>query len=197
MKRNEKTAETNASTWAGLFKVAIVGAATLKGKEVKELLSERNFPTTNVRLLDDEEVMGQVDSVGDEPTFIQSVSAEQMSGVDFTFFAADAAYTANTWQMAQSASSEIIDLSYALEAQSNALLRAPWIEKELGKDFSHQLASVPVVIAHPAAVTLALLFLRMRKAGKIRTAAATVHEPASEHGRHGMDELHDQTVNLL
>jgi aspartate-semialdehyde dehydrogenase len=99
--------------------------------------------------------------------------------------------------MAQTASSEIIDLSYALESQPNAQLRAPWIDRELGRDFSKQLASVPVVLAHPAAVSLALIFLRLKKVGAIHHAAATVLEPASEHGRKGMDELHDQTVNLL
>jgi len=46
-------------------------------------------------------------------------------------------------------------------------------------------------------VALALLLLRARKAGEIRTALATVFEPASERGRRGMDELHEQTVNLL
>ena len=55
----------------------------------------------------------------------------------------------------------------------------------------------PVVIAHPAAIVLALLMLRAQKVGKIARAIATLFEPASEHGRRGMDELHEQTVNLL
>ncbi|MFZ0298674.1 MAG: Asd/ArgC dimerization domain-containing protein, partial [Candidatus Sulfotelmatobacter sp.] len=55
----------------------------------------------------------------------------------------------------------------------------------------------PCVVAHPAAVTLALLLLRARKAGAIRSAAATVFLPVSEQGQKGMDELHQQTVNLL
>jgi aspartate-semialdehyde dehydrogenase len=46
-------------------------------------------------------------------------------------------------------------------------------------------------------LTLALLLLRGRKAGTIKRAVATVFEPASEHGQKGMDELHQQTVNLL
>ena len=46
-------------------------------------------------------------------------------------------------------------------------------------------------------VTLALLLLRARKAGAIRSAEATILEPASEQGQKGMDELHQQTVNLL
>jgi aspartate-semialdehyde dehydrogenase len=53
------------------------------------------------------------------------------------------------------------------------------------------------VVAHPAAVVLALLNLRLQKAGKVRKIVATVMEPASERGQKGMDELHEQTVNLL
>src|SRR5437868_14288951 len=55
----------------------------------------------------------------------------------------------------------------------------------------------PVLLAHPAAVVLALLILRLQKATDLRTVSATVYEPASEHGQRGMDELHEQTVNLL
>jgi aspartate-semialdehyde dehydrogenase len=56
---------------------------------------------------------------------------------------------------------------------------------------------VPVVVAHPAATVLALLALRSEKVGKIQRMVATVFEPASENGQKGMDELHEQTVNLL
>jgi aspartate-semialdehyde dehydrogenase len=59
------------------------------------------------------------------------------------------------------------------------------------------LQPVPCVVAHPAAVTLALLLLRAGKAGAIRSATATVFQPASERGQKGMDELHQQTINLL
>jgi aspartate-semialdehyde dehydrogenase len=54
-----------------------------------------------------------------------------------------------------------------------------------------------VVTAHPVSVMLALLLLRARKAGAIRRTVATIFEPASERGQRGMDELHQQTVNLL
>jgi aspartate-semialdehyde dehydrogenase len=46
-------------------------------------------------------------------------------------------------------------------------------------------------------VALALLLLRTQKAGQVVRSVATVFEPASQHGQKGMDELHEQTVNLL
>jgi len=54
-----------------LFRVAIVGAASLKGKELKEVLEDRNFPAYDIRLLDDNESLGQLEPVGDEISFIQ------------------------------------------------------------------------------------------------------------------------------
>src|SRR5207247_1023497 len=106
-----------------LYRIAIVGAATLKGKEIAEVLSDRNFPSADIKLLDDAESLGQV--------------------------------------------------------------------------LTPELQPRPVVIAHPAAVVLALLLLRVQKANAVKRVVATVFEPASEHGQKGMDELHEQTVNLL
>jgi aspartate-semialdehyde dehydrogenase len=54
-----------------------------------------------------------------------------------------------------------------------------------------------VVVAHPAATVLDLLLLRAQRAGAVQTIAATIFEPVSEQGKRGMDELHQQTVNLL
>jgi aspartate-semialdehyde dehydrogenase len=194
---NSPAARNEGGHWGGLFRVAIIGGATLKGREVKEVLSDRNFPAQEVRLLDDDESLGQLEAVGDEPTFIQSVLPEHLDNIDFTFFACEENFTRETWPMARKAGSDIIDLSYALEGQTGALLRAPWIERELGTTPQVGFAEATVVVAHPAAVVLALLMLRAQRVGKIVRAVATVFQPASEHGRRGMDELHEQTVNLL
>ncbi len=180
-----------------LYRVAIVGAATLKGKEVAEVLNDRNFPSVDVKLLDDDESLGQLETMGEEISFIQSVRAEQFDRVDFTFFASDPECTLKNWKMAQKAGSAIVDLSYALEAEKDAIIRSPWVERQLGQVWTPQLQPGPAVVAHPAAVVLALLLLRAQKVAVIKRVSATVFEPASEHGQKGMDELHEQTVNLL
>jgi aspartate-semialdehyde dehydrogenase len=177
--------------------VAIVGAASLKGKEVAEILRERNFPAVDVRLLDDDESLGQLEAVGDEINFIQSIRAEQFERVDFAFFAADARSTRNNWKAARDLGDTIVDLSYALEDEPGASIRSPWIERQTGQPVTPELQPGPVVVAHPAATVLALLVLRVEKAAKIQRMVATVFEPASENGQKAMDELHEQTVNLL
>ena len=180
-----------------LYRAAIVGAASLRGKEVAELLNERNFPAADVRLLDDDESLGQLEAMGDEISFIQRVRAEQFEHVDFTFFASDQESTRRSWKDARDAGSAIIDMSAVLEDQPGATVRSLWIERERGHVAPPELQPGPCVTAHPIAITLALLLLRARKAASIQSAVATVFEPASEHGQRGMDELHQQTVNLL
>ena len=181
----------------GFYRVAIVGAGSLKGKEVSEVLDQRKFPSLDVKLLDDDESLGQLGAVKDEVTFIQSVRSEQFEGVDFTFFASDGDCTRRNWKRVLESGGAVVDLSYALEDEPGAVVRAPWLERELGQGFTLELQPGPVVVAHPAAVVLALLLTRLHAAMPIKRVVATVLEPASEHGQKGMDELHEQTINLL
>ena len=79
---------------SNLFTVALIGAAALKGKEVRDVLSERSFPAIEIKLLDEEDVLGQIEQVNDEPAFIQGVLPEHLEGVDFAFLTADESYIA-------------------------------------------------------------------------------------------------------
>src|SRR5438067_12156896 len=84
-----------------LYRVAVVGAAGLKEKELGEVLNQRNFPAGDIRLLDDDESLGQLEGVGDAATFIQALRAEQFEHVDFTFFACDESFTREHWRTAR------------------------------------------------------------------------------------------------
>ncbi len=182
-----------------LRRVAIVGAATLKGRELKEVLEERKFPAVDVKLLDDDESLGQLEAVGEEATFIQSVLPENFQDLDFVFFASEAEFTRRHWQDAQKSGGTIVDLSYALEQEPGSSVRSPWIERELALagTLSGNDRSRLQVATHPAATVLGLLLLRATRVSPARTIVANIFEPASEQGRRGMDELHQQTVNLL
>src|SRR5947209_6836227 len=161
----------------GGFRIAIVGAASLKGKEVADLLSQRDFPKRDIKLLDDDETLGKLETVGDEVTFIQSIRREQFENMDFAFFAASPEFTRQHWKLAEQAACAVVDLSFGLENEAGATLRAPWVERELG---TTPREASPIVVAHPAAIALGLLLARAQKAGSVRTAACTVFEPASE-----------------
>jgi len=187
---------SSAHKWNTLT-VALVGATTLKGREVRDVLGERGFPSSDCKLLDDDESLGQLDHVNDEAAFIQAVVPENLAGAEFAFLAAAEPYIAKVWETAiRRSGSQAIDLSYALEREPSAILRSPWVESEQG-GAPPAAGDAPVVIAHPVAVVLALLMGRLRRAAAIEHASAVICQPASEHGRRGLDELHEQTINLL
>jgi aspartate-semialdehyde dehydrogenase len=177
-----------------LFKIAIAGASSLLGRELKDVLSESPLAAANFALLDEEDAQGQLDQVGDEVTFIQAISAEAFDRADFTFFCGSEDLTRRYWRQALHAGSTVLDLSGALDQEMGVLVRAPWLGTE---ESAVDLFTPAVVPAHPAVITLALLLDRLAQAAPLRFVAATVLEPASEFGRSAMDELHQQTVSLL
>ncbi len=177
-----------------MYKIAIAGASSLVGRELKDVLSESPLAAADFVLLDEEEAQGQLDQVGDEATFLQAIGADAFNHVDFTFFCGTAKLTGKYWRQALRSGSTVLDLSGALDQEAGVLIRAPW----LGADASTADLFTPAVVpAHPAALVLALLLERLQQAAPVRFAAATVVQPASEFGRAAMDELHQQTVSLL
>lgn len=177
-----------------MYKIAIAGASTLLGRELKEVLSESPLAEADFVLLDEADAQGQLDQVGDEVTFIQAIGPDAFDHADFTFFCGTENLTRGYWRQALRSGSTVFDLSGALDQETGVLIRAPW----LGADSkSVDLFTPAVVPAHPAAVALGLLVDRLQLAAPLRSVAATVLEPASEFGRAAMDELHQQTVSLL
>jgi aspartate-semialdehyde dehydrogenase len=182
------------------YRIAIVGAGSLRGKELNEALGESAFATADFVLLDDESSLGKIEAVGEEAAVVQMVDPGSFERADFVFFAGDEANTLKHWKNAARSGASILDLTYALEGEPDVLVRSPWVREELngasGKA-TPDLKTPAIVPAHPAAVALALLLLRLKKAGAVASAWATVLEPATEHGRVAMDELHQQTISLL
>ena len=183
------------------YRIAIVGAASIRGKQVNETLAESAFVASEFILLDDQHTLGQLETVGDEITFIQPITAGTFDRVDFTFFCGSPELTQRHWLAAQRAGSSIIDLSGGIEGEAGVLVCAPWVSEAMGEaapqDSTPKLQTPAIVPAHPAAIACALLLERMQRIGAIHLASATVLEPASEYGRAALDELHQQTVTLL
>jgi aspartate-semialdehyde dehydrogenase len=177
-----------------VYKIAIAGASTLLGRDLKEALSESSLAAASFFLLDEEEAQGQLDQVGDEVTFVQAISADAFDHVDFTFFSGTEDLTRKHWRQALRSGSTVLDLSGALDQETGVLVRAPWLGSAA---VTPDLFTPAVVPAHPAALALALMLERLQMAAPVRFAAATVLEPASAFGRGAMDELHQQTVSLL
>src|ERR1700685_3689988 len=114
------------------YHIAIVGAASIRGKQLNEALTESSFASAEFALMDDQKALGQLEAVGDEMTFIQPITAGSFEGIDFTFFAGTAELTRRHWQAAQRAGSSIVDLSAALEGEAGVLVGGPWVPVAMG-----------------------------------------------------------------
>ena len=182
-----------------MYKIAIAGASTLLGRELKEALSESSLAASRIVLLDDDTAEGQLDQVGDEVTFVQAIEADAFERMDFTFFCGAEDLTRRHWRQALRSGSTVLDLTGALDQETGVVVRAPWLDfRGLGPEAAAPDLFTPAVVpAHPAALALALVLERLQQAAPVRFAAATVLIPASEFGRAAMDELHQQTVSLL
>src|SRR5438270_1762602 len=182
------------------YRIGIVGASSLVGKELSEELGASSLAASDFVLLDEEDAAGQLTAAADEVAFIQRLEASSFERMDFVFFAGGAEVTKKHWEGARRGGASIVDVTYALEGEKNVLVRAPWIAEVLAGKTQHNVPDLntpAVVVAHPVAVMLGLVAGRLETKLALSSVAATVMEPASEYGREAMDELHQQTVNLL
>jgi aspartate-semialdehyde dehydrogenase len=181
-------------------RVAIVGASSLRGKELKLVLEERNFPADEIILLDASVLAGTLTEAGGEPTFVRELEKDSFDKVRFAFFAGSAADTERNWEAAQSAGATVIDLTGVLAAAGKATSWIPSLRPVIppkpapGANGSpHKIAyaspASPVVICCTLAAGLATL--------SPRTVAAMLFPPVSERDQSGIDELETQTTNLL
>lgn len=191
------------------LKIAVVGAGTLLGKALSDELALSAFASADIRLLDDDEdVQGKLAAVDDEITLIQRIDPDSFEGCDFVFFACDPAITKKHLRQALKSGACLVDLSGELEKAPGVLVRAPWVQERPAGDAASgaggaaktptpDLDTRAVVSAHPVAVLLAMLAARSQKVGPLHGLWATLLQPASEYGHAALEELHQQTANLL
>ena len=174
-------------------RVALVGASSLRGKELKQLLEDRNFPAGDIRLVDDEAV-GTLTEAGGEATFIRALEEDTFEGAHFAFFAGDPVFTERAWPLAHKAGATVIDLSGALCEAPTAVPWVPSLDAVLPppRPISGKLFWSPSVAAQMACTVAAAL-----AAFEPARLVLIFFQPVSERGQPGIQELESQTVNLL
>ena len=180
-----------------MYRIGIVGASSLMGKELVDVLSDSALGASNFVLLDDEALTGTMTAAGDEAAFIQKLDVNSYDGMDFVFFCGSQEVTKAQWTIAHKAGASIVDLTYGLEGMQDVQVWNPWIDEAVpGRIRTPDIHVSAVVVGHPASVMMGLIGARLKPIG-IKQMAATIMEPASEYGIGAMDELQQQTVSLL
>ncbi len=172
--------------------IALVGGDTLLAKEIREVLGERK-PAPRVQLISASgDGTAKIAAEDDEPVVMAPLAAESLAGATVAFLAGSPASSRRALKVNPAGGPRLIDLAGGLEEQPEARLRAPSAEPAPSK------SDAPIqVIAHPAAIALAMLLGRVSKVARIRRSVVHVFEPASERGQRGLDELQQQTVGVL
>ncbi len=181
--------------------LAIVGGESLLGMEVRELL-EGSSLAVNIKLIASTEALNTSDAantsiiaaVRDEPVVINSIEMADLGSAEVLVLAGEQDSGRKAYERVESLKPAplVIDVNGGLEDHPGTRLRAPMAEPP-GTDAPAAIQ----VIAHPAAIAIALFLAHLRKAGVIRRSVVEIFEPASERGQSGIEELQKQTVALL
>lgn len=183
------------------LRVAIVGASSLLGKELKQVLEDRNFPSEEVVLLDSSVMAGTLTEAGGEPTFVRALAEDSFDGARFVFFAGSAMDTEQNWEAAQRAGAAVIDLTGALAHGEHAA--SAWIPS-LAKILPSQRGASgngslqrATYFSPPASVIIASTMAA--GFGKLLPSRLMLllFPPVSERGHLAVEELESQTASLL
>ncbi|HUA20965.1 MAG TPA: Asd/ArgC dimerization domain-containing protein [Bryobacteraceae bacterium] len=180
--------------------IAIVGGESLLGKEVSELMQDAHL-AADIRLIAsyDTEDTNVLTRGREELAVLTSLQAADLGSARVVILAGSKESSRKAHEQIRGARSAplVIDLTGGLEERPETRLRAPMAESPQGEPAAFQTEGAIQVIAHPAAIALALFFTQLQKAGTIRRSVVHVFEPVSERGQAGLDELQKQTVALL
>jgi len=173
------------------FRIALIGADTLLGRELQEVIEAREPATTITPYAANADT--SFSNREGEEVFVQALSAKAIAEEDAVILAGSQEGAIKAFGFAKKSARHpvLIDCNGHLEDRPEAHIVAPLLEAfETG-------ASRLLVLAHPAATMIAVVLARLARSGRLQQANVMVFEPASERGKRGIAELHQQTTSLL
>jgi aspartate-semialdehyde dehydrogenase len=175
---------------ANTVRLALVGSETLLGHELKEVLESAPHTVIEGFAANGEANFGEEDG---EAVFREALGSSALEGVAYVIAAGSEEGSQKALELVKASRGKLnlIDCTGHLEQQPEARICAPLLDQI--ESNSHWLWEM----AHPAAVSIALLLTRLQKQNPIQRAIVEVFEPATERGKPGVLELQQQTTALL
>lgn len=171
--------------------IVLVGGETLLGREVRDVLGETALGQQLRLVAAAEEEAGTLTGIGGEPAFLAKLKPEAVEDASVVILAGSA--ESSKAALETHPTGLIVDLTYAAEHDPAARIRAPQAE-----DADYQVDHAgPQIVAHPAATAIAMVLKRLDANYPIARAVVHIFQPASEYGTAGIEELQQQTINLL
>ena len=181
-------------------RVAIVGASSLRGRELKQVLEDRNFPAGDIVLLDESVMAGTLTEAAGEPTVIRALDEESFEGARFVFFAGTAFDAERNWLVAQRAGATVIDLTGAVMASGRAISWIPSLDSVFPPRTAlsaNGSAQPKPYFSPPSPVLIACTLAAGLIEFPMQRLVLVLFPPVSERDQAGVEELESQTTNLL
>ena len=175
------------------YKVVVAGATGNVGREMLNILAERQFPVDEIAALASRKSMGTEVSFGDKTLKTQDLATFDFIGWDIALFAIGSDATKEYAPKAAKAGCVVIDNSSLYRYDPDV----PLIVPECNADAIHGY-SKKNIIANPncstAQMVVALKPLHDR--AKIKRVVVSTYQSVSGSGKEGIDELWDQTKGM-
>jgi len=195
------------------YRVAVVGASSLLGKELVSILEQGKFPVSRLLTFEADDGEPELPIIDLHEAAAAVVEDHQIreEELDIAFLSTRLRQLPaflNSWQQQGSAARcLVIDLvGEALSAGGDSphgpapaenLAGIPFLDRRFPLAGVHSAAGRIHVSPHPAVIVISSLLLRLAARFPLKTAVAEVFSSASESGSRGVEELQKQTVNIL
>ncbi len=172
------------------YKVVVAGATGNVGREMLNILAERQFPVDELAVLASRRSLGTEVTFGDTTLKTQDIEQFDWAGWDIALFAIGSDATKVHGPKAAKAGCVVIDNSSLYRYDPDVPLIVPEVNPQAIHDYSKK-----NIIANPncstAQMVVALKPLHDR--AKIKRVVVSTYQSVSGAGKDGMDELWDQT----
>jgi aspartate-semialdehyde dehydrogenase len=176
------------------YDVAVVGAGSLVGEAILDLLAKRKFPLGKVYALDYQTDGEQYVDFGNKTLDLEELDAFDFSKVSLAFFAASEAVTAEHVPRAVAAGCIVIDDSTCFRYDEDVPLVVPEVNPQAIAQYQQR-----HIIANPGScVTQMLVALKpLHDVATITRINIATYQSVSGSGKEGIEELAHQTAKLL
>ena len=174
------------------YNVAIVGATGMVGQKMAQVLEERQFPYSNLKMLASFRSAGSTVKVGNREYTVEEVSPEAFEGLDFAFFSAGGDISEQFAPEAAKKGAVVIDNSSAFRMHDDVPLVVP--EVNPGAVKKHR-----GIIANPNCSTIQMVVVlqALHQEAGIERVVVSTYQAVSGAGKEAMDELEDQSKAYL
>lgn len=176
------------------YMVAILGATGAVGQETLEILEERKFPLAGLRLFASKRSAGEVMTCqGKEWTVEELTESSSFDGVDLAFISATDAISKEYGQRLGAAGIAVIDDSAVFRMDDQVPLVVPEVNAAALRAMPRGIVSIPNCTTTPLVMALKPL----HDAVGVKRVVVTTFQSVSGTGTAAMDELMEQTKDLL